>query len=53
VAIPSILWIYTGFGLNAVFAAIAVMVAIAAIAVTQIGPEARGLALDEIAPPTQ
>jgi putative MFS transporter len=53
VAIPSILWIYTGFGLNAVFAAIAVMVAIAAIAVTQVGPEARGLALDEIAPPTE
>jgi MFS transporter, putative metabolite:H+ symporter len=52
VAIPSILWIYTGFGLNAVFAAIAVMVAIAAIAVTRIGPESRGLALDEIAPPT-
>jgi putative MFS transporter len=52
VAIPSILWIYTGFGLNAVFAAIAVMVAIAAIAVTQVGPEARGLALDEIARPT-
>ena len=53
VAIPSILWIYTGFGLNAVFAAIAVMVGIAAIAVTQVGPEARGLALDEIAPPTE
>ena len=53
VAIPSILWIYTGFGLNAVFGAIAVMVAIAAIAVTRIGPEARGLALDEIAPPTE
>jgi putative MFS transporter len=53
VAIPSILWIYTGFGLNAVFAALAVMVAIAAIAVTRIGPEARGLALDEIAPPTK
>jgi putative MFS transporter len=53
VAIPSILWIYTGFGLNAVFAALAVMVAIAAIAVTRVGPEARGLALDEIAPPTK
>jgi putative MFS transporter len=51
VAIPSILWIYTGFGLNVVFATLAVMVAIAAIAVTRIGPEARGLALDEIAPP--
>jgi MFS transporter, putative metabolite:H+ symporter len=53
VAIPSILWIYTRFGLNAVFAALAVMVAIAAIAVTRVGPEARGLALDEIAPPTK
>ena len=53
VAIPSILWIYTGFGLNVVFAAIAIMVAIAAVAVTRIGPEARGLALDEIAPPTK
>ena len=53
VAIPSILWIYTGFGLNVVFATIAVMVAIAAIAVTHVGPEARGLALDEIAPPTK
>src|SRR5438270_4571210 len=53
VAIPSILWIYTSFGLNVVFAAIAVMVAIAAVAVTRIGPEARGLALDEIAPPTE
>ena len=52
VAIPAILWIYTGWGLNTVFIALAVMVAIAAVAVTQIGPEARGLALDEVAPPT-
>ncbi len=52
VAIPSILWIKNGWGLNAVFIAMAVMVAIAAFAVTQVGPEARGLALDEIAPPT-
>src|SRR5437879_4900966 len=37
---------------GAVFAAIAVIVAIAAVAVTQVGPEARGLALDEVAPPT-
>jgi len=28
------------------------MVAIAAVAVTQVGPESRGLALDEVAPPT-
>jgi hypothetical protein len=44
VAIPAILWIYTGWGLNTVFVALAVMVAIAAVAVTQVGPEARGLA---------
>jgi MFS transporter, putative metabolite:H+ symporter len=52
VAIPSILWIKNGWGLNAVFIAMAVMVAIAAVAVTQVGPEARGRSLDEIAPPT-
>jgi MFS transporter, putative metabolite:H+ symporter len=52
VAIPSILWIKNEWGLNAVFIAIAVMVAIAAFAVTQVGPEAKGLALDEIARPT-
>jgi putative MFS transporter len=52
VAIPAIAWIYAGWGLNTVFIALAVMVAIAAIAVTQIGPEARGLALDAVAPPT-
>src|SRR6202008_2742785 len=39
VAIPAILWIYTGWGLNAVFVAIAIMVVIAAVAVTQVGPE--------------
>ena len=52
VAIPSFLWIQQRFGLTAVFVVIAVIVAIAAVAVTQIGPEAKGLALDEIAPPT-
>jgi putative MFS transporter len=52
VAIPSFLWIQKGIGLNAVFVVIAIIVAIAAVAVTQIGPEAKGLALDEIAPPT-
>ena len=52
VAIPSIVWIKNGWGLNAVFVAIAVMVALAALAVTRVGPEARGLALDEIAAPT-
>src|SRR3954451_7395621 len=52
VAIPTILWIYTGWGLNAFFAMLAVLVAVAAFAVTKVGPEARGLALDEVAPPT-
>jgi putative MFS transporter len=52
VAILGILLIKNHWGLDAVFVAMAVMVAIAAIAVTQVGPEARGLALDEIAPPT-
>jgi putative MFS transporter len=51
-AIPAFFWVYKAFGLNAVFVGIAVMVAIAAVAVTQVGPEARGLALDEVAPPT-
>jgi hypothetical protein len=45
VAIPSFLWIQQGFGLTAVFVVIAVIVVIAAVAVTQIGPEAKGLAL--------
>ena len=52
-AIPGFLWLQRGFGLNAVFIAMAVIVAIAAIAVTQVGPEPRGLALDEVAPPTE
>src|SRR5271163_2361082 len=47
VAIPSILWIKNGWGLNAVFIAMAVMVAIAAFAVTRVGPEAKGRSLDE------
>jgi putative MFS transporter len=49
---PTILWIQTGFGLNTVFACLAALLFIAAIAVTQLGPEARQKSLDEIAPPT-
>ena len=52
VAIPSFLWIQQGLGLTAVFVVIAIIVAIAAFAVTRVGPEAKGLSLDEIAPPT-
>jgi putative MFS transporter len=48
-AIP---WIQTNHGLNAVFVSIAVVLVIAAFAVTQLGPEARQKGLDEIAPPT-
>lgn len=50
--IPAILWIQTGWGMSAVFVAIAIMLVIAAFTVTRLGPEAKGLALDAIAPPT-
>ena len=50
--IPGILVIQNGYGITAVFVAIAVMLVIAAVAVTQVGPESRGLALDEVAAPT-
>ncbi|HXW42821.1 MAG TPA: MFS transporter [Xanthobacteraceae bacterium] len=49
---PTILWIQTGFGLMTVFACLAALLFIAAVAVTQLGPEARQKSLDEIAPPT-
>src|SRR6059058_1187349 len=52
IAILAIPVIQNTWSTGAVFVAIAVIVAIAAIAVTQVGPEARGLALDEVAPPT-
>ena len=50
--VPGILLIRTAFGLTAVFAALATVLVIAAVAVTQLGPEARQKSLDEIAPPT-
>jgi putative MFS transporter len=49
--IPAILWIQTGYGVSVVFACVAAMLVIAAVTVNLIGPETRGLALDEIAPP--
>ena len=52
IIIPTILVIQRGYGLAAVFIAIGSMLVIAAVAVTRVGPEARGLALDEIAEPT-
>jgi MFS transporter, putative metabolite:H+ symporter len=50
--IPMILVIQLHYGLAAVFIAIAISLIIAAIAVISVGPESRGLALDEVAPPT-
>src|SRR5262249_29874603 len=50
--IPAILWIRSGWGLTAVFVSIAVVLLIAAVSVTQLGPEAKRKGLDEIAPPT-
>ncbi len=50
--IPAILWIQKGWGLTTVFVCLAIVLMIAAVSVTQLGPEARQKGLDEIAPPT-
>lgn len=50
--IPAILIIQLHYGLPAVFIAIAISLVIAAAAVISVGPEARNLALDEVAAPT-
>jgi MFS transporter, putative metabolite:H+ symporter len=50
--IPTILWIQQGWGLTTVFACIAIVLLIAAVSVTQLGPEAKQKGLDEVAPPT-
>jgi putative MFS transporter len=49
---PTILWVQSGYGLMTVFVCLAILMVIAAGAVTQLGPEARQKGLDEIAPPT-
>jgi MFS transporter, putative metabolite:H+ symporter len=49
---PMILWVQNGWGLTTVFACLATLLFIAAVSVTQLGPEARQKSLDEIAPPT-
>jgi MFS transporter, putative metabolite:H+ symporter len=49
--IPAILWIQSRYGISAVFASIAAALVIAAVAVTMLGPESRGVALDALAPP--
>ena len=50
--IPGILLIQNTYGFATVFVTIGVSLVVAAVAVTQVGPEARGLALDEVAAPT-
>jgi putative MFS transporter len=50
--VPAILWIRTGWGLTAVFVSLAVVLLIAAVSVTFLGPESKQKGLDEIAPPT-
>ena len=48
--IPGIPWIEASYGTTAVFVCVAVALVIAAATVNLIGPETRGLSLDEIAP---
>jgi putative MFS transporter len=50
--VPAIFWVRSGYGLTTVFVSLAVVLLIAAVSVTQLGPEARQKGLDEIAPPT-
>ena len=50
---PSILLIQQTYGLMTVFVCLAILLLIAAVAVTQLGPEAKQRSLDEIAPPTR
>jgi MFS transporter, putative metabolite:H+ symporter len=50
---PSILLVQQTYGLLTVFVCLAILLLIAAVAVTQLGPEAKQRSLDEIAPPTR
>ena len=50
--IPGIQLIRGTYGTETVFVILAVLLAIAAVMVTQLGPEAKRLGLDEVAPPT-
>ena len=49
---PTILWVQSGYGLMTVFVCLAILMIIAAGAVTQLGPEAKQKGLDEVAAPT-
>jgi MFS transporter, putative metabolite:H+ symporter len=50
--LPTILWIQNGWGLTTVFVSLATLLFVAAVSVTQLGPEAKQRGLDEIAEPT-
>ncbi len=50
--IPAIPWLQSNYGVSAVFAAVAIVLVIAAATVNLLGPEARGVPLDALAPPT-
>jgi len=49
---PTILWVQSGYGLTTVFVCLAILLVIAAGAVTLMGPESRQKGLDEVAAPT-
>jgi putative MFS transporter len=53
IIMPSILLVQETSGLTTVFVCLAILLIIAAVAVTQLGPEAKKLGLDEIVPPTR
>jgi putative MFS transporter len=50
--LPTILWVQNAWGLTTVFVCLATLLFVAAVSVTQLGPEAKQKGLDEIAPPT-
>ena len=50
--IPTILWIQHSYGIEVVFGCVAAVLLIAAFTVKLLGPEARGVSLDVLAPPT-
>lgn len=50
--VPAILLIQTNYGVTTVFVCLAIVLLIAAYSVTKLGPEARQLGLDKVAPPT-
>jgi putative MFS transporter len=52
IILPTILLVQNAWGLTTVFVCLATLLFIAAIAVTQLGPEAKQKGLDEIEPPT-